>query len=204
MVRTDIHRPRGFTLIELLIVVAIGGIFCGAQFTLMVEGVRRHDRVTKQAVAQGEAANVLKTFGDDARAAVDLPGAIEGIPLGEGGFLMVRKDDDGERIAVVYSLEPGERTRAGKDGLDVYLDRRILTRSEWRLGEKPEETGRRVVARSIDRFQTAVLAGFGKPVVTCVVATADVSDGKRVIENLASAFTPRVEWTTGAEEGVEP
>jgi prepilin-type N-terminal cleavage/methylation domain-containing protein len=193
-------RRAGFTLIELLIVVAIGGIFAGTQFALMSEGVRRHDRVTRQAAVQGEARNILEAFAEDARAAVELPDSVEGVTAGPEDFVLVRRGRDGGRTVVVYSLSPGERIRAGKDGPEDFLEQKILTRTEWRPEKRPEETGRRVVSRVVELFECEVRRGGARPLIVCSVWAADVSDGKRIITRLASAFAPRVEGQAGGEE----
>jgi len=200
--RDNVERNRGFTLIELLIVVAIAGIFAATQFALMIEGVRRHDAVTKKAAIQGEARNVLEVFGRDARAAVGFPDSVDGIPPGD--FLLERTDGEGKRIFVVYTLAPGDRIRAGKNGLDVFLQQQVLTRAEWRADGPPEETGRKVLSRVVNEFEVKVMNGAAKPLVACSLSTAEVSDGKRLFVHLASAFTPRVDGAaSGREEAGE-
>jgi prepilin-type N-terminal cleavage/methylation domain-containing protein len=198
--RDKTGRKHAFTLIELLIVVAIGGIFAATQFVLMIEGVRRHDGVTKKAAVQGEARNVLETFARDARAAVDLPNSVKGISTDSEDVLLISADGEGERTVVVYSLAPGDRMRAGKEGPEVFLQQQVLTRIEWRPGEQPEEIGRKVISRVVDRFECEVRRGTENPLVVCAVSTADVSDGKRVICHLASLFTPRVDAADKGEK----
>jgi len=190
----------GFTLIELLIVIAVMGIFAATQFVLMIEGVRRHDLVSKQAVLQGEARNILSAVGRDVRAAVDFPQQLGEQKAGPDSLLMVIADGEGGRRAVRYSLSPGDVIRAGREGKEAYLRKQVLIREMWSsaAGEGPME--RRVVARDTEAFRWELLAGYAHPVISCSVTTAEVSNGRRVRTLLASLFTAR---TAVAEGGAE-
>jgi prepilin-type N-terminal cleavage/methylation domain-containing protein len=193
-------RNRAFTLIELLIVVAIAGIFAGTQFALMTEGVRRHDSVARKAAIQGEARNILEVFARDARAAAGFPDSVAGVPADPEDVVVELAGGEGDRTVAIYSLEPGNRIRAGKDGPDAFLQQHTLTRTEWRIGETAEETGRRVLSRVVNGFECKVMGDGVKPLVACSLSTAEVSDGKRLFVHLASAFAPRVDETPAGEE----
>lgn len=196
------RENRAFTLIELLIVVAITGIFATVQFSLMIEGVRRHDRVTKRAVIQGEARNILKSVGRDARAAVEFPSEIPGKESSPDDFLVVIEGADGARHAVVYSALPGETIRAGREGAEVFLRKKVLVREEWGLnagnGDRPLK--RRVIARNVESFGCRLVRDLGRPVVNCSLTAAEVSDGRRVQVSLDSLFTPRMAEVPGRAE----
>lgn len=194
------ETKRAFTLIELLIVVAIVGIFAAAQFSLMIEGVRRHDQVTKRAVIQGEARNILKAVGRDARLAVGFPLEIPGRESSPDDFPLVIPGTDGARSGVVYSLLPGETIRAGREGPDVFLQKRVLVREEWSLDDGGVRVRQRVIARNVDSFRCEVVRDYDRPVITCSLTTAEVSNGRRVRVALASLFTPRMAEVSGTAE----
>jgi len=183
---------HGFTLIELLITVALISIFAVTQFALMIEGVRRHDLVSKQAAIQGEARNVLSALGRDIRAASGFPAELGERKAGPDTLLVVIESGTGASRSVAYTLSPGETVRAGREGRDVYLRKSILIREEWVPGEgAATRTSQRVINRDVEFFRWNILSGGSRPVISCSIGTAEVSNGRRVHAINGSLFTPR-------------